>query len=271
MHFIQLSDTHITRAGQLAYGKVDTAGALRAAVVRILSLPQKPACVVITGDLVDHGDEGEYKHLRELISPLTTLSITVYLLPGNHDHRETMRRVFADHTYLLQGEFIQYVVKDAPSPLRLIALDTVKPGHAEGELCDARLDWLEAQLAAAPEAPTVVLMHHPPFETLIEFMDEMGLVKGADRLEKILRANPQVERVLCGHIHRSIEARFGGTIASVCSSPAHQIHLDMAPNATPGYTMEPPSIKLHAWSEKSGLITHSVAVTGWDEAQSFAG
>jgi 3',5'-cyclic-AMP phosphodiesterase len=265
MHFVQLSDTHITRPGTLAYQRIDTAAALRAAIARVLLLPQAPAFMVITGDLVDHADEAEYKHLRELLLPLT---MPVYLIPGNHDHRTIMREVFHDHAYLGTDGYVQYVI-DAHEPIKIVALDTQKAGHAEGELCDERLDWLEMQLAAAPKTPTVVLMHHPPFETLIHFMDDMGLITGAQRLETIIRANPQVQRILCGHIHRQIDARFAGTVATVCTSPAHQLHLNIARNGTPAYTLEPPSFKLHAWSEKSGLISHTQIISGWEREISF--
>jgi 3',5'-cyclic-AMP phosphodiesterase len=268
MHFVQLSDTHITHPNTLAYQRIDTATALRAAVARVLSLAQPPHFVVITGDLVDHADEAEYLHLRELISPFATHAIPVYLIPGNHDNRAALRKVFADHAYLGAEGYVQYVI-DHHAPLRLIALDTQKDGRPEGELCAQRLNWLEAQLAAAPHTPTVVLMHHPPFETLIHFMDEMGLTQGAEQLERILSAHPQVQRLLCGHIHRQIEARFGGTIASVCTSTAHQLHLNIAPDGTPAYTLEPPSFKLHAWSDKSGLISHAVAISGWGREIAF--
>lgn len=273
MHFVQLSDTHVTRPGTLAYNKIDTASALQAAVARVLSLSQRPAFVVMTGDLVDHGQVEEYQHFRHLISPLLNESIPVYLLPGNHDDRAAMRAVFDDHAYLNMMErgagFVQYVIEEH-APLRVIALDSQKLGHAEGELCDARLDWLEAQLSAAPAAPTVILMHHPPFESLIQFIDMMGLQTGAARLESIVRAHPQVERLLCGHIHRNIEARFGGTIASVCTSPAHQLHLGIGPDAVPAYTLEPPSLRLHAMSDQGYLVSHSLAISGWDRGHPFS-
>jgi Icc protein len=41
----------------------------------------------------------------------------------------------------------------------------------QGLMCQARLDWLEHQLLAQPDEPTLLFMHHPPFETGIEHMD----------------------------------------------------------------------------------------------------
>ena len=48
-----------------------------------------------------------------------------------------------------------------------------------------------------------------------------------------------VERVISGHYHRTIHARFAGTIASVCPSCAHQLPLDLVPGADIGFTFEP--------------------------------
>jgi hypothetical protein len=72
--------------------------------------------------------------------------------------------------------------------------------------------------------------------------------------------SPQVERVLCGHLHRPIQARFGGTIASTCPSPAHQIALDLTPDAEARFKMEPPAFQLHAWRPQTGVITHTAYV-----------
>ena len=53
--------------------------------------------------------------------------------------------------------------------MRLIALDTlVRASH--GELCEERLAWLEARLGES-DRPTVLFMHHPPFDCGIDAFD----------------------------------------------------------------------------------------------------
>ena len=42
-----------------------------------------------------------------------------------------------------------------------------------------------------------------------------------------LANDPQVERIVAGHLHRPITRRFAGTVASTCPSTAHQIALDL--------------------------------------------
>lgn len=251
----QISDLHIKSPGRLSYHVVDCAAMLARGVAEILRLPQQPDVVVVTGDLADFGRPEEYAHVRELLAPLP---MRVLLLPGNHDDREQLRAAFPEHQYLRQCEpFVQYAIEDWP--LRIVALDTVNPGESGGRLCAERLAWLERQLASAPTYPTLVVMHHPPFRTLIGHMDDIGL-EGSDALADVIRAHPQVERVLCGHLHRPIQVRFAGTIASTCPSVAHQVALDLSPVAPSQFCMEPPAFQLHAWSEASGVVSHTAYI-----------
>jgi 3',5'-cyclic-AMP phosphodiesterase len=255
MLICQISDLHIKVPGALSYGVVDAAAYLRRCIAQVLAQKQRPDIVVITGDLVDFGRADEYAHLADLLQPLT---MPVYLLPGNHDDRDTLRVSFPGHEYLHQmGEFIQYAV-DA-GPLRLLALDSVISGQSGGELCARRLAWLDDRLCQAPGTPTVILMHHPPFATGIGHMDKIGLANPHD-LAQIVRRHPQVERILCGHLHRPIQVRFAGTVASTCPGPAHQVALDLAADAPSRFVLEPPGYQLHLWDEGSGLISHTAFI-----------
>lgn len=254
MLIAHISDMHIRAPGELAYGRVDTAVHLRRCVAHILALEPRPDIVVATGDLVDLGRREEYRHLAEILAPLP---IPLFLIPGNHDDRDALRNTMGGLDYLdSDSEFIQYVA--FRGGLRLIALDTLVPGRGEGLLCAVRLTWLEDKLGADRETPTIILMHHPPFTTGIEHMDRVGL-RTAFPLEPMIRRYTNVERILCGHLHRSIQMRFGGTLATTCPSPAHQVALDLAPSAPSMFVMEPPGYLLHR-STPAGTVTYGVVV-----------
>jgi len=251
----QISDLHIKVPGKLSYRVVDCAAMLERCVQEVLRLPQRPDAMVITGDLVDFGRPEEYAHLRKLLSPL---SMPFYLLPGNHDERSALRAAFPDHAYLRQWlPYVQYAIEQWP--VRIVAIDTVIPGEGGGRLDDERLRWLDRTLAREPKKPTVVVMHHPPFPTLIGHMDKIGL-DGADALAAVIARHAQVERVLCGHLHRPIQFRFAGTIASTSPSPAHQVALDLAADAPSRFKMEPPGFQLHAWREGTGIVSHTAYI-----------
>jgi 3',5'-cyclic-AMP phosphodiesterase len=256
MIIAQISDPHVVLPGALLYGRVDTADFLARAVAELNRLNPPPDIVVITGDLVDKGETAEYDHLRSLLAPLP---MPVFVIPGNHDARETMRAAFAGDLYLPPDGFLQYAVEDWP--VRLIALDTHVPGEAGGELCAERLAWLDRTLAAAPRRPTAIMMHHPPFSTGIERMDRAGL-RGIDAFAAIIGRHPQVERILCGHLHRAIDRRFAGTVAGTAPSTAHQIRLDIRSGAPLTLMFEPPGYQLHLWRD-GDLVSHTAVFGDW--------
>lgn len=262
---VHLTDLHIREPGRLAYGRIDTAPYLRTAVESVLRLRQRPHAVVITGDLTDFGRSGEYAHLAQLLAPL---NMPIYLLPGNHDDREQMRRSFPDHGWLGRaGAFMQYSVQIGG--LHLIALDTCDPGKPNGRLDPDRLAWLEAELEAHKERRVVIAMHHPPFETLIGHMDLIGLQQGSAELEAIVSRYPNIERVICGHIHRAIDVRFGGTIACTTPAPAHQVALDLAPDAQSRWMLEPPGFRILAQDSSGRVVTHIAACGNFDGPYPF--
>jgi 3',5'-cyclic AMP phosphodiesterase CpdA len=254
MLICQITDTHLKAGRKLAYGIVDTASLLERCVESVMNLKQLPDVVLLTGDLVDYGRDDEYALLANVLKPLT---MPTYLIPGNHDDRDALRRAFPEHAYLRQwAPFIQYALEDYP--LRIIALDTLIPGQGGGCLCDERLTWLDNKLREQPYTPTLVAMHHPPFRTGLGHMDKLGL-EGADALEAVISRHPQVERLACGHLHRSIHVRFGGSIASTCPSSAHQIVLDLSEDGSDDFVLEPPGYQLHWWDGQR-LITHTAVI-----------
>jgi 3',5'-cyclic-AMP phosphodiesterase len=254
----QISDLHVAAEGHLLHGCYDTGASLVRCVQHLLQRVPRPDVVLATGDLVERGEAQEYQRLRRLLEPL---ALPLYVIPGNHDDRGALRAAFPDHAYLpREGSSLSYVVED--HPLRMIGLDTLIPGAGGGTLDGAQLDWLDAQLAAAPLRRTLVFMHHPPFRTGIPRMDELGFeAGGAARLASVLARHRHVERVICGHVHRSIQTLWRGTAVTVCPSTAFQYSLRLEPGKLEPASDEPPAYQLHGWNGAE-LVTHTVPVTG---------
>jgi len=263
MLIAQISDMHVKAPGELLYGRIDTAAYLERAVAHIEAFDPKPDVVLATGDLVEAGKPEEYINLKRLLAPL---SMPVLLIPGNHDDRDALRRAFADHAYLPRSGFLQYTVDTYP--VRLIALDSLVPGKTHGALCAERLEWLADRLAEG-QRPTVVFVHHPPFDCGIEAFDGHRLTDGSERLAELVARQPNVERVMCGHVHRPIQLRWAGTMASIAPSTAHQATLDLHDGAPFSMMMEPPGIALHLWRPGTGLITHVGYVGTYDGPHPF--
>ncbi|QKJ36047.1 MULTISPECIES: phosphodiesterase [unclassified Pseudomonas] len=248
----QISDLHLKAGQKLTYGVVDTLAALRRAVDHLNTQVPRPDIVVVSGDLVDFGRPDEYAVLHP---ELARLHMPCYLVPGNHDNREHLRAAFADHSYLptRADAPLDWVVEE--HPLRLIGLDTTIPGAHGGQLLDSQLRWLDEQLACRPDAPTLLVLHHPPFVSGIGHMDREPFVNAA-ALEQVIARHPQVERLLCGHLHRSMQRRFGGSLSCVCPGTSHQIVLDLQPTAPAHFNLEPPGYLLHHWHGQA-LVTHN--------------
>lgn len=248
----QVTDTHIKVSGRKAYGgHVDTNAALDQCVRHLNSLDPRPDVVLLTGDLVDTGHPDEYATLRALLSGLDA---PCFVVPGNHDDRGALRAAFTDHDYLpRRGEFLHYCVEDYP--VRLVGLDSTVPGTPGGLMCEARLAWLDAMLGNAPRSPTLLFMHHPPFLTGIAHMDVQRCAN-ADRLGAVVARHPQVVRLLCGHVHRSIHVPWYGITASIGPSHSHAVALDLRPDGPSRFVLEPPSCALHAWTPGVPIVSH---------------
>jgi Icc protein len=264
MLIAQLSDMHLRPEGRLLYDRIDTAAYLERAVAHVLKLDPRPDVVIMTGDLVEAGKPEEYARLRRMIAPL---SMPVYVIPGNHDAREPLRAAFADEGYFPASGFLHYTVEDWP--VRLIALDTLVEGKPHGALDEEQLTWLEARLEEQPEKPAMLLMHHPPFECGIETFDKSRLQEGDDRLAELVRRHGNVERAVCGHVHRAIQVRWAGTMASIAPSTAHQATLDLHEHSALTMMMEPPAIALHQWRPGTGLVTHVSYIGEFDGPKPF--
>jgi 3',5'-cyclic AMP phosphodiesterase CpdA len=133
---------------------------------------------------------------------------------------------------------------------------------------DPRPDVVEARLGEC-DRPTILFMHHPPFDCGIDAFDNAKLNEGGERLADIVRKYDNVERVICGHVHRPIQVRWAGTMASIAASTAHQATLDLHDGAPLSMMMEPPGIALHLWRAGTGLVTHVSDIGTYDGPQSF--
>ena len=234
------------------------------------ALPQRYAdAVVVTGDLVDSGKPAQYEHLRTLLAPLTC---PVYLLPGNHDDRNTLRTAFPDHAYLRNARhaYLHYAVD--LGGLRLVVLDTSLAGATHGEIDAAQIADLDATLAARPEQPTLVAMHHPPFRTFIE--------RGTDDY------GPEARRSRPGRRAGAPPAGPTASSAATCTAASslalrRQDGDDLAVDGArarlrPGrrcaagvHASRPPGFLVHAWSAEGAIASHLVHVDAYDGPFAF--
>jgi 3',5'-cyclic-AMP phosphodiesterase len=232
---VQLSDPHIGAT----WGNGNPVAGLEEAVESVRRLPDAPDAVLMSGDLAEHAADAEYEIVREL---LARLGAPAYVLPGNHDDRDALRRHFDVPGAM--GTPVQYAVD--LGPLRLVVLDSKRPGEDRGELDAERLSWLDGELAGVPDRVTLIALHHPPVSTGVAAWDELNL-PAADRraLGDVLQRHPQVRRVVAGHLHRAMTAELAGRAVLVVPSTYVQARLSFSSDGSE-LAAEPAGFAVHA-------------------------
>lgn len=258
MLLAQLSDLHVKSGRAFAFNAADSSAILEKTVTHIAAMNPAPDCVVISGDLAEHGEQNAYDFVRKA---LDTLRVPVYAIPGNHDNRERLRDTLRAYCPV-DPEIAPYVCYTVEgSPLRLIMLDSSEPGSHSGYLHEPVARWLEKKLSQMPEAPTLVFIHHPPFLSGMGVMDEP--FTGAAELARILGANRQA-RLCCGHLHRGITTLWQGGESIVCPPLVLPIHLDLSPKGGDLFTLGAPAYLLHHYFDGQ-LNSHTCRLPGtWE-------
>jgi Icc protein len=265
MLICQLTDLHMCAPG-VPSNRVSETNMLAARAFRtVAAMRPAPDVVVITGDLTESGMPAEYANFAALLRQ--HLTMPVYVIPGNHDRRDNLRRGLEHLPGVTSDpEYVQYAVDD--QPVRLVMLDTLVPGAGHGELRNEQLAWLDRTLAAVPDKPTMIGMHHPPFACGIAHLDRIAL-RDPEAFAAVIARHAQVGRIMCGHHHRTIFARVAHAVVSVAPSVAHSIELSFDPAARPALNFEPPAFHLHRWTAADGIVTHTAYVESFPGPYSF--
>ncbi|MES1158383.1 MAG: phosphodiesterase [Terricaulis silvestris] len=247
----QISDMHIRAAAR--DDGFDPVADLKRALQQIRAL--EPDVIVATGDLVNDARGDEYPVLAEAMKDAPA---PFYLVPGNHDDRARLRSAFPDHAYLPKNGRLSYTIED--HPVRIVALDEIVPGETAGDFAEDCAAWLDDTLRAAPFRPTLIALHHPPFLTGDRLLDTIGL-KHQDRFADIVRRNPQVGLIICGHHHRPVLGHVGHVPA--VASPSTAWSFGLALREGQPVAQKEPALKgwtLHVWRPVGGFSTHFMAL-----------
>ncbi len=250
MLIAQISDTHI-----LSKETDQPAASLRADCLRRCVADinrQRPDAVIFTGDTTQHGSPEEYALLRELLAPLEA---PLYLVPGNRDDTGTLRAAFSDHPHLQgSGDFLHYVVEE--HSVRLVAIDSTAPRERKGRFCSRRQAWLDGVLDQQPERPTLLFIHHPPFDVGDHYVGGYRRPEEAAALADIVSRHRQVAALLCGHVHWPVETRWAGTEARIMPSVAVDVRNGVDESEAEGR----PIYLLHRLPAEEGIVSEMTMV-----------
>ena len=219
-----LSDLHYMRTG--AINGHDPRVRIQAAIDLIARDFSDADAVIVTGDLAEAGLESDYQALAGMFADLP---MPVFGLMGNHDDRAAMAQHLQPPVGTMDG-YRQFAVE--LGDVVLVALDSADGVDAPGCLCDARMAWLHAVLAAHGGRRLLVAVHHPPVPLNLPNQDPDHL-RQSDAFMKMLAEHGGVEHVLCGDVHRSVQTIVRGVPVCAGRSVAYQ-----APALRPEWTWD---------------------------------
>ncbi len=247
MQILQLTDPHLLAdpAGRLK--DVPTRQSFGDVFQAAVTAYPDADYLLITGDLAHDETEATYLALRQAIGDwLPRLRI----VPGNHDNRPAMRRVFSD---IVQGpENRVNFSQSTGDGWRIIGLDSHVPGEVAGHIDGDQIDWLEAELADHADQRVLLCLHHPPVPVAAAWLNAIGL-REPERLLAVVERWPQIALMLLGHVHHEFSTRVGATQVVTTPSTAVQFCPD---TPTPELDPLPPGYRVIETRE--GALSTSV-------------
>jgi Icc protein len=166
---------------------------------------------LLTGDLSQDGTPAAYEAVRELSDPLNA---SCYWVPGNHDQPSVMERTLDTSPFRTDRVF-------SVGAWRVVMLDTAVADETHGRLSAEELKFLDEALAAHPDTPTLVAMHHAPVPVGSAWLDPINL-REPEAFQTIVESHAQVQLVLFGHVHQNVEVKWNDVRLYGCPSTCFQ-------------------------------------------------
>ncbi|EAQ27834.1 putative cAMP phosphodiesterase [Erythrobacter sp. NAP1] len=267
----QITDTHVgfePEAGENEFNFVR----FRNVLGHLLNQKILPDMLILSGDLTDGGQPDSYARIRELVAECP---FPVHVIPGNHDSRDELLKAFPDCP--TADGFAQFAIDcddGAGNALRVLCLDSFEPGRHGGAFCEVRAAWLAKELAAHPDTPTVIFMHHPPVVAGIDWMDPKPGEAWFKRFHDTVKGHDQIISIQAGHLHRPLHSVVEGIPLSVTPAVAPAVALDLRPmdaevaDSRPIVAAEPPFYSLHLW-RGGEFVSHFQPVGHWQTLARF--
>jgi 3',5'-cyclic AMP phosphodiesterase CpdA len=243
----------------------------------------KPAVLLITGDLTLNGEKLSHKELTKWLRQIENLGIDVYVIPGNHDINnpkarkffkdkakkvnpvspEQFRSIYEDFGYSAALSYdsstLSYLIEPIPG-IQLLMLDTnlyqnnLSNGYSDplGSLEESTRSWIreKADTAKKDNKKLLVAMHHSLIEHNIMVSRGFTILDNDSLIDLFIFL--QIEAVLSGHIHiQDIieELRENGKIYDI---------------ATSAFSVFPHNYGILDFSEKNWIYkTENIDVAGW--------
>ncbi|HOF86965.1 MAG TPA: metallophosphoesterase [Armatimonadota bacterium] len=208
-----VTDTHY---GPTAYGNRDCPGALgRLRATLDAFAAAGVALVVNLGDAIDTAPTAaaELALCAEVRAAFDAFPGAVLHVIGNHDvamlgKAEYLAAVGSRHPayYSLDLHGMHLIILDGNCHEDGTDFDRGDFSWDDAWLSPAQIQWLEDDLAAAADRPTLLFCH----ECLDASTDDPHVLRNAPEIRRLLRRHPAVRAVFQGHFHPGRQTRIAG-------------------------------------------------------------
>jgi Icc protein len=233
LYFAQISDIHISARGDHLEMLSGHSADFLSDVLGHLNRVRDLDFVLITGDLFDLTDQEEITRFQGVIG---TLQQPYYIIPGNHDRRDSGRddgltrhqfaRLFNPQVEVRpKGPEAQagYWSLTVHPEIQLIGLDSTRDEDWGGVIDSVQIEWLRDELAAHTDKLIILAVHHP-FYAFASIDDHPGWGKfvcdNGPEMLALLDDYPQVKVILTGHHHLTKVETLGQRIHLACPALA---------------------------------------------------
>jgi len=217
-YFVQITDTHVMH--KIFDRNEISKNRLKIVLAHICSFDNKPAFIVITGDLTEWGGSWIsgalnclaftscfYKKDNQFYAD-ENYSIPIYTTPGNHDYNLN-RNLGNYHRFIKNDE--RYIVNYSNVSLFFMNSGPNYYGdlydwlhNIDGAgLYDYDIQWLESALGNCSFNYRIVLMHHPAINSRVNNGEMHGVIARNREAFIDLCEEYNVDLVLTGHTHNS--------------------------------------------------------------------
>lgn len=207
----QLSDLHVTQPGDPIGGR--NRERLEVALDTIFEFGRKPDLIVVTGDIAEQGNIESY---RMFIDVMTQATLPWAATLGNHDSNEAFFASLAEAPDCRFRAGRVHTFED----WALVLADTSAVPHHGGWFDEGRAAQLTRDLASTAHLSTVLAIHHPPTAIGLDWIDSDPDADWIKRLGECLAGQPQVQLIICGHVHVAASGSFKETPFTICPSTA---------------------------------------------------
>lgn len=180
---------------------------------------RKPDVVVCLGDVIDQSDtiEEEVRRVREVRKALAGVPVDTHYLLGNHDVSELTKEQFlgacggVSSYYSFDCRGVHIVILDSNFNSDGTPFSAGNFHWADAWVGEEQIAWLEADLAAAGEVPTLLFCHaNLDHRVRPDGSINRHIVRDAAAVRAVLEAAGSVKAVIQGHDHSGCHSTING-------------------------------------------------------------